>query len=88
MNCGSGTNTRGELFASLVLLWVSQLYQVSNLQVFGDSKVIIDWVTNKSCLQVLSMDPKKIKIQELLSDFLQVVIKHTFWEYNQEVYLL
>ena len=63
MNCGRGTNTHGELLALWVLLWASHLYHISNLQVLGDSKVIIDWMTNKSCLQVFSLDPWKLKIQ-------------------------
>ena len=88
INCGRGTNTCDELLAFWVLLWVAQLFQISNLQVLRDSKVIIDWATNKSCLQVLSLEPWKMKIRELLLGSLQVDIQHTYKEYNEEADLL
>ena len=45
-------------------------------------------MTNKSCLQVFSLDPWKLKIQELLSYFLHLDSQHIYREYNEEVNLL
>jgi ribonuclease HI len=53
LNCGTGTNTRGELLALWSLLFFSLHKQVSCLQLIGDSKVIVDWFSYKNNLQGL-----------------------------------
>ena len=50
LNCGSGTNTRGELLALWCILFFSFYKKVTRLEVVGDSKVIIDWFTNENNL--------------------------------------
>lgn len=52
MGCGKGSNTRGELLTLWSLVHFSYTKQVSNLRVYGDSKVIIDWVNGSGGLQV------------------------------------
>ena len=44
--CGSGTNTRGELLALWSLLHFSTSKPITTMHIYGDSKVIIDWVTS------------------------------------------
>lgn len=55
-NCGKGTNTHGALLALWVLLWDAKRFHVDGIQITGDSKAIIEWITNKSRLQVLSLE--------------------------------
>ena len=86
-NYGRGTNNRGELLALWMLLWITQLYTITNLQVLWDSRAIIDWETNKHCLQSLVLEPYKNKVKELLVGFLQVDM-HTWREFNQDANLL
>lgn len=48
MGCLRGTNnTHGELLALWALLYFAKSKQLSHLQLFGDSKVITNWVANK-----------------------------------------
>jgi hypothetical protein len=55
MNCGRGTNTRGELLALWCILHFAYYKKVTRLQLVGDSKVIIDWFNNDNNLQVVSL---------------------------------
>jgi hypothetical protein len=57
MNCGIGTNTRGELLALWCILYFSFYKKVQRLQMVSDSKVIIDWFNTDKSLQVVSLHP-------------------------------
>jgi hypothetical protein len=57
MNCGRETNTRGELLTLWCLLYFASYIKVTQLQLVGDSKVIIDWFSNVNDLQVISLMP-------------------------------
>jgi len=61
----------------------SHIYNIQNLQVFEDSRVIIDWATNKQCLQNIALEPWKKNVKDLLTGFLRVNIKHTWLKFNQ-----
>jgi ribonuclease HI len=50
MNCDSGTNTRVELLALWCILFFVFYKKVTRLQLVGDSKAIIDWLTNENKL--------------------------------------
>jgi hypothetical protein len=62
MNCGRGTNTRGELLALWCILFFACYKKVTRLQLVGDSKIIIDWFSNENNLQVVSLQPWMTKI--------------------------
>jgi hypothetical protein len=82
MNCGKGTNTKGDLLA----LWVfAYIKQVPRLQLVGDSKVIIDWFTNDNNLQLISLQPWMTKIRSLNGHFQQIKAQHIYRTYNQDV---
>jgi ribonuclease HI len=85
MNCGSGTNTRGELLALWCLLYFASHKKISKLNLVGDSKVIIDWFSNKNDLQVVSLLPWMARIRVLSRNFSQLRAKHIYRAYNQEV---
>jgi ribonuclease HI len=55
MNCGRGTNTRGELLALWCILYFARYKKVTRLHLVGDSKIIIDWFSNDDNLQVISL---------------------------------
>jgi ribonuclease HI len=42
MNCGSRTNTRGELLALWCILYIAHFKQIKSLQLVRDLKIIID----------------------------------------------
>jgi ribonuclease HI len=57
MNCGKGTNTRSELLSLWCILYFATYLKITQLQLLGDSKVIVDWFNNLNDLQVLSLGP-------------------------------
>jgi hypothetical protein len=85
MNCGKGTNSKGELMALWLILYFSYLKQVPRLLLMGDSKVIIDWYTNDNNFQVISLQPWMIKIRALSRHFQQIKAQHIYRTYNQIV---
>ena len=46
LNCGPVTNTRSQVIALWTLLFCANKLGLKELRVFGDSKVIIDWIMN------------------------------------------
>jgi hypothetical protein len=51
----------------------------------GDSKIIIDWYTNNSNLQVISLRHWMIKIRALSIQFQHIKGQHIYRTYNQGV---
>jgi hypothetical protein len=83
MNCGKGTNTKGEMLALWLILYFSYLKQVPRLLLMGDSKIIIDWYTNNSNLQVISLQSWMNKIRALSRQFQQIKAQHIYRTYNR-----
>ena len=83
-NCGRGSNTHGELLALWMLIWIVQSYKMLNLQILGDSKVIVDWANNKILLWVISLEAWKQKVKKNLDALLQVENNHIWREYNMD----
>ena len=52
MGCGCGTNTRAEILALWGLLYFALQKGIFELHVYGDSKVLNDWVNDEVILQV------------------------------------
>jgi ribonuclease HI len=85
MNCGTGTNTRGELLALWCILYFAYFKKVKRLQLVGDSKIIIDWFSHENNLHVVSLQPWMTKIRLLSEKFQQLKAQHIYREFNKEV---
>jgi len=55
MNYGEGTNTKAELLGVWATLTLATHLSLQKLQVLGDSKVVIDWLTKRGRLQASSI---------------------------------
>ena len=53
MGCGLGKNTRVELLSLFGLLHFASLIGILDINICGDSKVILDWLNGSSNLHVL-----------------------------------
>jgi hypothetical protein len=84
LNCGPGTNTREELLGVWPLLSLVIFLHIYDLQVVGDSKIIIDWLNRKCDLQVLGLAFWKDRIKALILEFLALDFSHTYRAFNQE----
>jgi ribonuclease HI len=85
MNCGSRTNTKGELLALWSILFFAHFKQVSYIQLVGDSKVIVDWFYLINNIHVINLHPWMSRIHELNENFHNLKVQHIYNEYNREV---
>jgi hypothetical protein len=54
-NCGPGTNTRVELLGAWATLHLASRLNIEQLQLIGDSKVIIDWLNQSGTLHSIAL---------------------------------
>jgi ribonuclease HI len=87
-NCGPGSNTRAELLGVWATLHLETRLNIEVLQIFGDSRIIIDWLNSRGKLQVISLLGWKDRIRELQSTFRKINFTHIYREHNKEVDLL
>jgi ribonuclease HI len=57
---------------------------IDGLQVYGDSKIVIDWLNNRGKLQVISLVRWKDRIKELTKSFNTISFSHIYREQNKE----
>ena len=72
MGIGKGTNIVDELLSLWGLLWFAKKRGLLELNVYGDSKVIIDWENGLNYLQCLGLSGWMRRVR-LLSQHFQVV---------------
>jgi ribonuclease HI len=82
--CGVGTNTKAELMGAWASLCLANLLNIYHLQVLGDSKVIIEWLSKKGNLQVINLEGWKVRIRELMAVFQGINFQHIYRESNEE----
>jgi ribonuclease HI len=87
-NCGGGTNTRAELLGVWATLMLATHLSFQRLQVLGDSKVVIDWLSKRGRLQASAIEGWKSRIKELIKPFQEISFEHIYREYNKEADLL
>lgn len=84
MDAGKGTNTKSELLALWGLLYFASMKKIKDLQVLGDSKVIIDWALDKHNIHILELDPWLVRVKSLVSQFRELKFLHIYRAYNME----
>lgn len=84
MGVGNGTNTKVELFSLWVLLWFAQKRGIFSMQIVGNSKVIIDWATWNSNLQVILIEQWDDRVKYLINSFSQISFTHIYKKHNYE----
>jgi hypothetical protein len=65
-------------------LFLADHLSIHQLQVLGDSKVIINWLNKKSNLCVSSLDGWKQRIELLRKKFRAINFYHIYREFNKE----
>ena len=79
---GKGTNNRAELLSLWSLLWIARTLHISELEILGDSKLIIDWVNGKNSLRQVALLHWFHKITSIKGDFEHLSFHHHYREYN------
>jgi ribonuclease HI len=84
INCGIGSNTKAELLGAWASLLIARHLGIQQLQVLGDSKVIIDWLRTNEKLQAINIEGWKNRVRELKTTFQKISFHHIFRESNEE----
>lgn len=82
-NRGRGTNTRAETIALWGLLWFSNQLYLEKLWVYGDSKILIDHLNNKSSLNPSHLTHWLERIYCLKINFEVITLCHVYREKNR-----
>jgi hypothetical protein len=69
-------------------LHLASRLNIDTLLLYGDSRIVIDWLKNKGKLQVTALLGWKDRIMQLQSTFSKLNFKHTYRENNKEADLL
>ena len=84
MGDGCGSNMRDEVLVSWALLWFVRRKYVLNIQIIGDSKVVIDWVIGSSSLDSMVLDHWISRVKSLIYEFSSIYFRHIYREFNSE----
>ena len=85
---GLGTNNYAELCALKLLLRLARMHNLDKLQIFGDSQLVINWVSGKYKLQNLELSLILQDVHYLSDRFEFVSYNHIYRERNSKADLL
>jgi ribonuclease HI len=83
-NYGAGSNTKAELLGVWATLLLASRHNILDLDVRGESKIIIDWLIKKGHIKVISLECWKDRIIELVQAFSRIIFSHIYRELNVE----
>jgi len=83
LNCGLGTNTRAGLLGVWATLFLASRLHIEALQVLGDFRIIIEWLSNRGDLQAISILAWKDIIRLLQTTFKKLTYNHIYRELNK-----
>ena len=73
-----------ELSALWATLRVAQNSQIQEIQIFGDSKIVIDWENEQTNIRAPQLEHLLIEIQSLKSSIRRIYFGHVYCELNVE----
>ena len=79
---GVGTNNLAKLYAMKLLLILALDKQITKIHVFGDSMLVINWITGKFRIHNLQLAQLLQEVNKLSDFFEQAVSKHIYRERN------
>lgn len=82
---GRGTNNFAEIMAVKLALSLAIEKAACEVQVYGDSQVVIKWMTGKFTCRNFILQPILAEIQTLKSSFQMISFHHIFRERNIQV---
>jgi len=82
---GLGSNNYSELMALKLLLIFAVEKNIKQLQIFGDSMIIINWANKTHICHIMRPIPILEEIHRLIDFFDDISFKHIFRELKREV---
>lgn len=84
MGIDACTNNFSEVVALWTCLYWVKRMDIQDIRVFGDSRVVIDWVNGKADIHSLLLQHWCSHIKGLVSQFSNTSFQHVYREYNKE----
>jgi len=84
-NC---TNNFSELVAVWILLYWALHLNLRDIRIFGDSRVVIDWLNNKSSIHSINLIHWCARVKKLVGDFTFINFTHIFHVLNVDADIL
>ena len=66
---GRGSNSKAKLLALWGILYLSQVWEVEEVLIVGDSQVIVGWANGVSHFHSLILEHWKLRVSRLISSF-------------------
>ena len=82
MNCGADSNTWSELLALWMLLLLARSFHIDNIQIIGDSRIIIEWALEKYSLWVMLISPWMANVKHLIEESIVISFSHIYRDYS------
>jgi len=83
MGLGEGTNNYAEFITLRHLLHFALAHSCNNIQIFGDSQIIINWFNNKNRCHAHSLRNILDEIMVYKAQFNSIIYQHIYKEYNE-----
>ena len=83
LGVGYGSNTKDELLGLWALMFSSQMMGIPLTQIYGDSKVIINWAKGHTALTPPDLHHWCRETQKLISNFQDITLSHIYREHNR-----
>ena len=88
LGMGRATKTRAELMAHWATLKIEKYKQIANLNIYGDSKTVIEWAQERNTIQAPHLQNFLRIIQSMLPCFAALNFNHVYREFNSEADIL
>ena len=85
---GQATNNKAELAALWVVLRVALSRQILYIQIFGDSKMVVDWANGRNNIRAPLLQHLLTEIQNLKDQIGRISCAHIYRELNEEADIL
>ena len=85
---GQASNNKAELKALWATLKVAIRSHIQDIQIFDDSKVVVDWENEKNNIRAPHLQHLLAEIQTLKIYFRRISFGHIYRELNTEAYSL
>ena len=81
---GQASNNKAELSVLWATLKVAKSSQIQEIQIYGDSKVVVDWANEKNTIRAPHLQHLLAEIQTLKTSFRGIYSGHAYQELNME----
>lgn len=88
LNCGRGSNMKAEILRLWCVMMVASCFGLSNVAIFGDSRVTINWDWGEHKMDNLPLSHWCSRIRVLINYFEHITLQHIYRQFNHRADIL